>query len=246
MNLERQAEIALLRMNAGKGNAINPDMLRRLDEALDAFEGSHARALVITGHASTFCAGLDLPAVGKLDRDGVGDLMETMHRVFLRLFRLPRPVVAAVNGHAIAGGCVLVQQADYRVLAAGSFKIGLNETRLGVGLPAVVVESARYHLPAASLLPVALEGRLFTPEEAHALGLVDEVAEDAEARAMAKALELASIPGAAYAQVKAALRAPFVARMEAAFEWEHERWLDTCFSAEAKKRIGAVVALLSG
>ena len=156
---------------------------------------------------------------------------------------MPRPVVAAVNGHAIAGGCVLVQQADVRVMAAGKFKIGLNETRIGVGLPSAVVETLRFHAP-GSFLPVALEGGLFDPDEALRLGLVDEVADDAEARALERARELAEIPAAAYAQVKAALRAPFVERAEVEHEEALEWWLDTWESAAAQKRIGEVVAKL--
>jgi enoyl-CoA hydratase len=245
MKLEVHGELAILVMRAGKGNAINLEMLDALDAALDAFDESAAPALVLTGVGTTFCVGLDLPAIVGADRQGVRAIMDRMHSVFLRIFRMPHPVVAAVNGHAIAGGCVLVQQADYRIMADGKFKTGLNETQLGVGLPAIVIESTRFHVPARALSCVALEGQLYSPAGACAVGLIDEVADDGAARALGKARELAAVPGAAYAHVKAGLRAPYIARAEAEHEAALERWLDTCFSDDARWRMGEVVARLT-
>lgn len=246
MNLEHRDEVALLRMRAGRANAINVDMLAAFDGRLDEFESSDARALVLTGDGRTFSSGLDLAALVRLDRTGVEALMNAMHRVFLRVFRLPVPVVAAVNGHAIAGGCALIQQADLRLQRRGDFRVGLNETQLGVGLPSVVVESLRFHVPATSLLPVALLGELVGPDEALRRGLVDEVVDDVEAHALARARELAHVPAGAYAQAKDALRAPFAARAEAGHADVLRRWLDTCFSPAARQRIQAVVDRLSG
>ena len=84
-------------------------------------------------------------------------------------------MVAAVNGHAIAGGCVLAMQADERIMAEGEGRIGLNEIQLGLGLPAVILETLRSQVPAATLLPVAVEGELLDPQRARSLGLVQEV-----------------------------------------------------------------------
>jgi enoyl-CoA hydratase/carnithine racemase len=86
---------------------------------------------------------------------------------------MPIPVVAAIDGHAVAGGCVLALQTDFRIMSAGT--IGLNEVRIGVGLPAVVLETLRLQVSAPALRTIALEGRLFEPEAAREIGLVDEV-----------------------------------------------------------------------
>src|SRR5207249_7628146 len=125
------------------------------------------------------------------------------------------PVVAAVNGHAIAGGCVLALQADVRIGARADFRMGLNEVQLGIALPAVVLETLRAQVPPQSLLPIALEGRLFPPHEALALGLLHEVVpkESLEQRAAERALELASLPRQAFAAVKSAIRAPVAERL---------------------------------
>jgi len=241
MHLESHGEIALLRMNAGKANAIHVPVLEQLDARLDAVD---APALVLTGYDRFFCAGLDLPALVDLDRDAMRGLMETFERVFLRLFRMPIPVVAAINGHAIAGGCVLALQADYRVMREGDYRIGLNETALAVGLPALVVETLRFHVPAKSYVQVALRGRLFAPAKARRLGLVDEVVADPEARALNRARKLASVPGPGFANVKGSLRALAVARIEEANPAARERWLDTWFSPEARELVRDMVTRL--
>jgi enoyl-CoA hydratase len=248
MKLELQGDVALLTMNAGKGNAINPDWLARMDALLGELEGGPARALVLTGHEGFFCAGLDLPSLVTLGRPEILALIERFDATVLRIFELERPVVAAVNGHAVAGGCVCALQADERIMAEGSARIGLNEVALGIGLPAVVVETLRCQVPATSLGPIALEAKLFTPGEALAVGLVHKVVPAAELldRALARARELAALPSLAFAQVKRQLRGPVAAAArQAGARGEATRWVDTWFSADGQERIRGAVAKLS-
>src|SRR3989442_11907843 len=215
MQLERVGEVMVLRMRAGKANAIGPAWLDRMETLLDDVLAARGGALVITGYEGFFSAGLDLPALDALDERAMGSFMSGFSRTMLRIFELPLPVVAAVNGHAIAGGCVLALQADVRIGAASDFRMGLNEVQLGIGLPAVVLEALRAQVPAASLLPIALEGRLFSPEEAVSVGLLHEVvpADRLEQRAIARAMELGALPGASYASDKHSLRAAVAQRV---------------------------------
>src|SRR6185295_4533243 len=111
----------------GKANAMDDAFLDGLDRVVAEFEESDARAAVIVGYETFFSAGLSLSALHPLPRDGVRAVIEKFHRVMFRIFRCPRPVVAAVNGHAIAGGFLLALHADHRVAAEGPFKIGLSE-----------------------------------------------------------------------------------------------------------------------
>ena len=129
MQLERVGEAMVLRMRAGKANAMGPAWLERMETLLDDVLAARARALVITGYEGFFSAGLDLPALDALDEQAMGAFMSGFSRTMLRIFELPMPVVAAVNGHAIAGGCVLALQADVRIGAASDFRIGLNEVQ---------------------------------------------------------------------------------------------------------------------
>jgi enoyl-CoA hydratase len=247
MKLEADRGIAVLRMDAGKANAINPAMLAGLDGALDRFLESDARAMVLTGTGRAFSAGLDLRTLCALDRDAMRAFMQEFERVFLRVFLCPRPVAAAINGHAIAGGCVLALQADHRLAADDArVRIGLNETALAVGLPAIVVETARVRLAPEAFLVGLVSGALHDPPAARALGLVDEAVPAAELldRALAHARRLAEIPARAYAQTKAALRAPAAERVAATGAAVLDTWLDTWFSDEARRRIGETIARL--
>src|SRR2546428_2318629 len=208
MRIERNGEVALIRLENGKANAIGPSFLDRLESLLGQL--GDARAAVITGQGSAFSAGLDLPALIDLDRVGMRAFVLRFDAVMMRVFELPIPLVAAVNGHAVAGGCVLALQADVRIGADREARIGLNETQLGIGLPSLVVETLRWQVPGPSLAVLALEGRLVSPREAVQLGGLHEVAPEAELlpRALQRASSLAALPPAGTRMVKDSLRGP--------------------------------------
>ncbi|HWO24877.1 MAG TPA: enoyl-CoA hydratase/isomerase family protein [Kofleriaceae bacterium] len=240
--------IRVIRLAGGKANAMDDALLSELERQIDELERGPARAAVLTGYERFFSAGLPLPRLVDLDRAGMRAFIERFARAMRRVLACEKPLVAAINGHAIAGGCVLALMCDWRICADGSAKIGLNETQLGVGLPAIVIEPLRAQVPPASLVPIALEGRLFSPREAHALGLVHEVvAPDALlARAEAKARDLAVPAPIAVAQVKRALRAPILEAVARTAAEETERWLDSWFTDAAQARLRAAVAGLGG
>ncbi len=246
MRIERKDAVALLRIETGRANAIGPAWLDGMNAELDALAASDARALVITGYGNFFSAGLDLPSLLPLDQPAMQAFIGRFNDTMLRLFDLTLPVVAAINGHAVAGGCVLALQADWRLMADGDGRIGLNEVPLGIGLPAVVVETLRCQVPASSLLPIALEGRLLSPHEAMELDLVRQVlpAERLLDTALEKATALASLPSAAFAQVKRSLRRPISAAITAQNAHDASRWTETWFSESGQSRIRAAVARL--
>jgi enoyl-CoA hydratase len=244
MRIERNGPVALLRMENGKANAISATLLERLDGLIAQL--GDARAAVITGQGSAFCAGLDLPALADLDRQTMRGFIQRFSAVMLRIFELPIPLVAAVNGHAVAGGCVLALQADVRIGADRDARIGLNETQLGIGLPLAVVETLRWQVPGSSLAPLALEGRLVSPREALQLGLLHEVVPEPDllARALERATTLAALPPAGLRMVKESLRKPAAAAARANESAESERWLDTWFSADSQRKLREAVARL--
>src|SRR5688572_29188394 len=116
MKIERRGQVALLQMNAGKANALGPAWLESMEKLMDEVLASDARAVVVTGYEGFFSAGLDLPALVGLSREDMVAFMDRFSKTMLRLFELPRPVVAAINGHAIAGGCVCALQCDARIM----------------------------------------------------------------------------------------------------------------------------------
>jgi enoyl-CoA hydratase len=244
VRVERSGPVAVLRLENGKANSISPSFLERLQRLLG--EIGDARAAVMIGQGSAFSAGLDLPALVELDREAMRSFILGFDEVMLRVFELPVPLVAAVNGHAVAGGCVLALQADVRIGADREARIGLNETQLGIGLPAVVLETLRAQVPGPSLAVLALEGKLVSPREALQLGLLHEVVPEAEllSRAMARAAALAALPRAGVRMVKASLRRAAAAAARAVEESEAERWLDTWFAEESRGRLREAVARL--
>ena len=243
MQLESIEDIAVVRLDAGKANAMNPAFLAGFSRLLDQLEASTRAAVVIVGAGNAFSAGLDLPSLLPLDRDTMRSFIGLFEATMLRVFQIPRPVVAAVNGHAIAGGCVLALQADVRIAAAGNARLGLSEVAIGIGLPSSVMETLRAQLPPASLVPIALEARLCGVEEALKLGLIDEVVspDSLLPRAIERARTLAAGGAAAFAQVKLGLRRPALELIERRREVEAEAWLDTWFSPEGQRRLQAAV-----
>jgi enoyl-CoA hydratase len=240
-------DVAVLRLEGGKANAMTPDLLDTLERMIDGFERGPASAAVLTGYERYFSGGLSLTHIIELDLVEMRDFIEHFARAMIRVFACEKPIVAAINGHAIAGGCVLALACDWRLAVDDpTLRIGLNETQLGIGLPAVVIEALRISVPPASITPIALEGTLLRPGEALALGLVHELAPagDLLARAIVKAKAYAALPSAAVAQVKHALRRPSLDAIARNAEAETTRWLETWFSPDAQSRLRAAVARL--
>jgi enoyl-CoA hydratase/carnithine racemase len=175
-------------------------LLSRLDEAAGA-------PVLLTGTGDAFSAGLDLKELASLDERGMERFLRLLERLMAALFLYPGPVVALVNGHAIAGGCVLTLCADHRVAAASpTSKIGLNELALGLRFPPQVLAIVRHRVPPQHVERVVLGAGLFDPATALSLGLVDEVADDARAAAERELGVRAGYEPGAYAAGKSALR----------------------------------------
>jgi enoyl-CoA hydratase len=216
IHLETADGIAVLRMEHGKVNALDLELAAGLQSRLGEVEASAARALILTGTGGAFSAGVDLFRV----LDGAGYLREFMPALCAALtavFRFPRPVVAALNGHAIAGGCILACACDYRVMASGSGRLGVPELPVGVPFPPQAIEILRFALPPAELQPMIYSGRTSPADEALARRLVDEVVEgDAlMPRSLEVARQLAATPAASFELTKRTLRAPAFARLDA-------------------------------
>ncbi len=174
---EDRGPVTVLRIDHGKVGAIDVDLMGMLAVRLDEIESIDAKAVVLTGTGSSFSAGLDLKKMLDGGEPYVRTLLAAVRRTITRLFSFPLPVVAAVNGHAIAGGCVLACACDYRVMADGRGKIGFPAFRVRMPYPGLGMEILRYVAPLARLEELVYGGKPYTPAEARQLGLVNEVAE---------------------------------------------------------------------
>jgi enoyl-CoA hydratase len=208
------AGIALLRIERPPANAIELASLHEMEEALCELERrADVRALVLTGAGSCFSAGLDLKAVPSYGPEEQRETVRAIDRTLTRLYGLPIPTVAAVNGHAIAGGLVFALACDQRIGTRAPCRIGLTEARAGIPFPAVAMAVVKAELPAPAARRLVLAARNYGPEEALADGVLDELAEPEALleRARSVAGELAAIPPEAYARIKEQLRAETLA-----------------------------------
>jgi enoyl-CoA hydratase len=179
--IERHDRVAVVTMNTNKVNAQNRAFFADLHHAFDRLEADHPDSpVVLTGIDTRFSAGLDLgehfPLFAR-DRDEVAAWFAEYRATNMRLFRYPRPTVAAVNGHAFAGGLITAAVCDYRVAARGGARFGLNEVPIGIPMPAVYVRMLAYAWGEPLAARACLLGEIFTVEEAHALGMLNELAE---------------------------------------------------------------------
>ena len=203
--------IVILRLNHKKASALDVELLEALGRELAAAED--ARAVILTGSGSIFSAGVDLFRIVDEGADYVRRFFPLLRDVVRQLFAMPNPVVAAANGHAIAGGAILVYACDYRLMAAGNGRIGTPELLVGVPFPTAALEIVRF--AARDFQRLVYTGRTLLPDEALAGGLIDEiVAPDVlDARARELAAQLAAIPRDSFRLTKAQLRAPAIEAM---------------------------------
>jgi enoyl-CoA hydratase/carnithine racemase len=249
VRVERRERLAILRLDKARGNAIDDDLVAELTEATGEVgrDDAIAGVLLASAHPRLFCPGLDLVSLVDLDRPAMEGFMLRFASAVWALYGLEKPVVAAVHGAAVAGGCILALTADHRVLRRGA-AIGLNEVKVGVPLPWSVTVLLRASAPPTALGRVALLGRNFADEEAVAVGLADEIVpsgEDFEAACLARLAEFAEKDARALATTKRWLREPVLEEMK---EHEPERvraFLDGWFSPPTQERIRATVASLA-
>jgi len=218
-----QDGIAEIHFDDGKANVMSTRWFRELEALLDRAEKEQPHAVLFRGRAGMFSAGLDMKWVPTLTPPEGRELVEAFSGAMLRVWSLPIPTVAAVTGHAVAGGCVLASACDVRFALDGPYRVHMNEVLVGLAIPtwaAVICESA---FPSQKLGELLLLARPFSPKELHALGVVQELAaseEDLLAKARTSARALAALRRDPYALSKARLRGPAVERAKQALAAE--------------------------
>jgi enoyl-CoA hydratase len=227
---------AVVRMARPPVNAIDIEFAAELDGALTRLESDPAvRAVVLAGEEGCFSAGLDLKVLPSYDRAQQRELLLTFGRALLRLYGFPRPVVGAIDGHAIAGGFILAIACDYRIGGRGKYEFGLTEVRVGVPFPIAPLELVRAELGRETTRRLVLTARTAGPEEALGWGALDELhpVGEVEARALDVAGELATLPPGAYGRTKRLLREHAISRMEDAVERQLDPALSEWLTPEA-------------
>jgi enoyl-CoA hydratase len=208
VRLERRGAVALLQMKDGKANTFDLGFLRDLGAAFDEARLHDGRAVVLTGSGAIFSGGVDLFQVLDGGHRYVAELLPLLRKTLEMVFDFPLPVVAALNGHALAGGCILALACDHRVAADRAMKLGIPELVAGVPFIYIGIEIARSALAEGALRDLVYSGRALGLEEALRAGMVDEIvpADRVLERAVEVAEELARIPGVSFGITKHQLR----------------------------------------
>jgi enoyl-CoA hydratase len=207
--------VAVVRFEHGKVNVLDLELLQAIAATLKSLDD--VDALVLTGAGKAFSAGVDLKRLLEASADEVESFLLALDDALLALYDFPRPTVAAVNGHAIAGGCILTQCCDYRIMSAGT--IGAAELRVGVPFPTAPLEIFR-NAVGARAAELVMTGRTVGAEEALELGMIDAVVEPDELldTALERAAQLARIPRSTFAHTREQLRGETRRRIAAGAE----------------------------
>lgn len=209
LRYEVDGDVARLTLDDGKVNAMSQAFFDALNAALDRAERERPAALVITGRAGVFSAGLDLKLLPTLSPDALQATLRAFGHTMLRVFACPLPTIAAVSGHAIAGGAFLMFACDRRLIADGAYKVHMNEVAIGLSVPSWAVAIASAAVPSRWHLEAMCFARAYTPDEALEKGMIDAVVRPAERlldEANAAAQALAGLDRAGYALTKRRLR----------------------------------------
>jgi enoyl-CoA hydratase len=217
IHIEEAGDVAVVRIDRPPANAMDLELLAEGHEVRERLAADDPAAVVLVGRERFFSAGMDLKAAPRLSPSEQRGTVDGINRLFLGWYSFPRPVVAAVNGHAVAGGLILALCADHRVCATEG-RLGLTELRAGLPYPLAAISVVRSELSPIAARRLVLGASLVEPREALALGVVDEVrpADEVLPRALEVATEMAALPSASYGVVKRQLRGPAIEALERA------------------------------
>ena len=213
LTFEVHDDVAVLHIDDGKANVVSEAFSAAVNEGLDRAL-TEARAVLITGRPDRFCAGFDLKVI-QAGGEPAAAMRNAGARLMARLLVHPQPVVMACTGHALAAGGLLLLTADTRIGAEGDYRIGLNETAIGLALPQYAVELTTARMPPAALTHSVIQARVHDPKGAIAAGFLDETAppDALLATALARATKLAAMNTEAYGTIKRRMRGQVAQRM---------------------------------
>jgi enoyl-CoA hydratase len=244
IDVKTENGIAVVTLRHGKANALDIEFCEALAKCFAELSSNTAlRAVVVTGQGGMFSAGVDLIRANAGGGDYLRKFLPVLNRAFHAIFFNPKPLVAAINGHAIAGGAVLACCTDRRIMTRGGGRIGVTELLVGVPFPALAFEAVRFAVPPRYLPEFMYGGATYEADAALQRGWVDEVvaADALLPRAIAAAQELGRLSPAAFAQTKKQLRQEISERLERGGEAADKLATDIWASAQTLRYISDYV-----
>ena len=216
IHVSKDDEIAIVTLSRGKVNALNEPLVEEITNSFeDLATDNEVKSIIFTGSGKFFSFGFDVPEFLSYPKNDFIRYLEKFTRLYTALFCFPKPVVAALNGHTIAGGCMLATACDFRLMVTGKARISLNEITFGAPVPAGALEMLKYCAGSRNAQSIVYSGAMYSAEEAFQLGLVDQISsEDSLAEDARKiAQELAEKESSAFRSIKQLLRKPVAERM---------------------------------
>lgn len=233
--LEQHGAVTVVRLNRPPANAFCLEFAREMEAALDCEAVREAEALVFTGTERFFSGGLDLKIVPTYTKEEQRDFLAVLNRAIGKLYASPVPVVAAVNGHAVAGGFILALAGDYRIGPTGTARFGLTEAQVGIPFPAVPMIILQAECRPQDARYITLFARTFGSDEAHRRGIFDELAPPQAVleRAVEIARDMARMPADGYRRIKHQLRRAAIEKIQAVVATGDDPMLEGWLSPEA-------------
>jgi len=234
----------ILTLERGKVNAIDEAVVDEIQARLVELEANDSvRAIILTGVGSFFSFGFDVPELYGYSREAFTGFLLKFTSLYKNLFLYPKPVVAALNGHTIAGGCMLANACDYRLMITGKAKVSLNEIAFGAAVFASSVEILKYWVGPRIAQEILLGGEMHSAETAKDFGLVDEVVRPEQLAQAADrvARRFAGRDPAAFAQMKRLLRLPFIQAANRTERQEIDRFVDIWYSSGTRQQLQKVL-----
>lgn len=247
IQIEKEGDVALLRLKRGKANAINAEMAQELlDALLELKTAEDVKAVVLCGHGHFFTAGLDVVELYAYNEQEIVAFWKLFDRLSRRLVAFPKPLVAAITGHSPAAGCVLALGCDYRIMAHGPYRIGLNEIPVGIVIPEKVFFMYGAVVGQAKAHQYLLEGKLHTTEEALACGLIDQLTEPEQVidRAVEKARSYLKFNMNVWSQSKLNFRNSILQKLSVDFESAYEHTIKQWWSKETRQTLELMITEL--
>lgn len=235
--------LATVTLKRPKVNAINEEMVAELHSAFrEAESDGRVRAVILKGSGSFFSFGFDIPGFMDAPKDEFQIFVTAFSGLTRYIFAFPKPVLAGLNGHAVAGGCVLALACDRRVMVSGKPKIALNELSIGAPVFTSIAEMLKLATGPRNAQGLLYSGRMCPAEDALALGLVDEAPspEEFEAALTSAANALANVPGEAFRITKTLLRKDALDRIDRDEEYSISDFVDVWYSQETREKLAKV------
>lgn len=244
LKLEYKENYAILSLDRGKSNPMNMTMMKELRAAFAELESADGvQGVILTGKQHFFSAGLDLPEVHTYDEAKFKEFWAEFMAVMRDMTAFSKPLIAAISGHAPAGGCVLAVTCDYRVMASGNYKIGLNEIPIGIVVPRHLYELYAFWIGRHTAYHFLMEGRLIEPQQAKEVGLVDLVVPEDQVldAAERKLKQYLSFEQSSWKITKSFLRKPLVAAIDELNEEDMDLMLNQWWSEPIQAKLTSFV-----